>query len=175
MILLREIQKTPIIGDLISSIGYIFVRYTTPPVLWLSGYQSVAIGTSVVWITKNKKKAILDGIEFLRICDPEIYLRITQRQHFFVFYSHNMMVTNAFGRICGLHKQYIKLGVEGIAVFFVQSLFLLEASPSINQLKYSEPSQAALRKVLEWMGQHSFRPGLINAYSKVVDKWEQGR
>jgi hypothetical protein len=74
-------------------------------------------------------------------------------------------------------ERYVQLGPEGIATFIVSAILLSEASSSINQYRVSGRELAALkcaqRKVLEWMRQHSFNPGLINSYQKVVLNWEQ--
>jgi hypothetical protein len=107
-----------------------------------------------------------------------MFLRFTKRR-LNITYSHNIRNKNNGGRFYGLHERYVKLGSEGIAAFLVSAILLSEASPSVNQCRLNDRELAALkialRKVLEWMRQHSFHPELINSYRKVVEKWEESR
>ncbi len=77
----------------------------------------------------------------------------------------------------GLHEEYIKMGPESVALFIVQSLLFCVAAPSVNQCMLKARELAAIkvvpRRTLEWMCQHSFHPGLINSYGKVVEAWEK--
>jgi hypothetical protein len=174
---MRTICKIPVVGDLVGYTilvpFYIFMRLITPPILWFSGFQRMKCGTTIIWAPRNKHQAILDGLKLLQKCDSEMYLRLTGKQHLFIFYSERWKTANAFGHVSGLHERYIKLGVEGVTTFLVQALLLSEACPSINQFKISPGEFAVMRKVLDWMCDHSFHPGLINSYRKVVEKWER--
>lgn len=175
--LFNRINRIPIIGDLSCYIGYFFLNLLMPLALWLSGYKRISCGTSNIWTTKNKKQAILDGIECLRNLDTEMFLRFTKKQRLFIYYSQNRGTTNLFGHFFGLHERYIKLGVQGVACFIAQSLSLSDAASSINQCRLNDLENAALkaapRKTMEWMQQRSFDPRLINSYTKVVDRWER--
>jgi hypothetical protein len=169
--------QLPIIGDLLCYGGYVFMKLLLPLNLVLIGFERMGYGTSVIWMPRNKKQAILDGIECLRSHDSEMFLRLTKKQRLVIYYSHNWKDTNSFGHVFGLHKRYIELGAEGVASFIVQSLLLSDACSSINQCKLNDLERAALkvapRKTMEWMQQHSFHPEFIKVYRKVVEKWEQ--
>jgi len=175
--LLFRIYKLPLVGDLLCYIGSVFLRLIIPPVAWLSGGQGLRFGTSVIWIPRNKEQAILDGIECLRSHDSEMFSRLTKKQRLIIAYASNMKTASNGGRIYCLQERYIELGPEGIAAFIVASLLFSEASPSENQCRLNDRELAAVKavpsKVLEWMCQHSFHPGLINSYRKVVTKWEE--
>jgi hypothetical protein len=170
---MKVIFKIPIIGDFIAFLGYIFLRLTMPSACLLSGMQRLRYGTLIVWTPQNKKDAIVNGLELLRACDPEMYRRLTSKQHLIIVYSWKWKMANACGRFFGLHERYIEMGDQGVAMFFVQSLSLSEACPSINQSKRLPGDHMALRNVLDWMHSQSFRPSLIESYHKVVEKWEQ--
>jgi hypothetical protein len=152
--------------------GWINLRLITPPYLWIWGFRRMKRGTSTIWTPNNKKQAIVDGIELLRTRDPDMYLRLTEKQHLWIFYSGKGRATNALGYIFGLNQRYIDLGNEGVAAFLVQSLLLSEACPSLNQFKTTPGERAVMRKTLDWMCEHSFRHEMINSYRKVVEKWE---
>ncbi len=175
--ILTKIYQLPIIGNLICYTAYICLRLVIPPMALLSGGIRLNCGTSVFWIPRNKKQTILDGIELLRTKDQEMFSRLTSKQRLIIYYGHNKNVTNAGGRVFGMHRRYIEMGSEGIACFIVQSIITSAAAPSINQCKLNDHERASLkiagRRVLEWMQQHSFHPELIKVYQKVVEKWEQ--
>lgn len=124
---------------------------------------------------KEQSHAIQDGVECLRKCDPEMYLRFSKRR-LNIAYSFNRRCQNTGGLFYSLHERYIKLGAEGVAMFVVQCTLLAEASPSISRYsrtaKELTASKEVPRKVLQWMEMHSFHAGLINSYKKVVQKWE---
>ncbi|HEX3857020.1 MAG TPA: hypothetical protein VHY30_06975 [Verrucomicrobiae bacterium] len=147
----------------------------SPLAVWLSGYKRVKCGTSSIWVSKNKKQVILNGIECLRSRDAEMFLRFTKKG-LFIYYSHQLNTRDAW-RNFGLQERHIELGAEGVASFIVQKLFISDARPSINRSKLDDRELAALkmapRKAMEWMQEHSFDPRLINSYRKVVEKWEQ--
>lgn len=170
---MKEIFKVPIIGDLIAFLIYIDLRLTIPLSCLLAGFVRLKYGTSVIWTPRNKKNAITNGLELLQACDPEMYLRLTSKERLIVVYSWKWKMANACGRFSGLNERYIELGDQGVATFFVQSLSLAEACPSINQFKNTPDKHMALRKTLDWICAQSFRPGLIDSYRKVVEKWEQ--
>jgi hypothetical protein len=174
---LTKVYQLPILGDLICYFGYAFMKLFTPLNLVLLGFERMRFGTSVIWTPRNKKQTILDGIEFLRNHDSEMFLRFTKKQRLVIYYSHNRSDTNSFGHVFGLHKRYLEIGAEGVASFIVQSLLLSDACSSINQCKLNDRERAGLkvapRQTMEWMRQHSFHPKLINAYSKMAEKWEQ--
>jgi hypothetical protein len=171
-----KIYQLPVFGDLFICVGYLFSLFS-PLGLWLLGYKRLKYGISVIWAPKNKRSLILDGVECLRSHDEEMFLRFTTKQKLFIYYSGSDNITNLLGYIFGLQEKYIRFGKEGVACFIVQSLFVSEASPSINQFKLKHLRGAALkavpRKTMEWMQQHSFDSRLIISYSKVVEKWEQ--
>jgi ribosomal protein L31 len=173
---MRRFFSVPIIGVLVAYVmafpTYILFSLLTPLYFLLFGFKRIRCGTSIIWTPKSKKQAILDGVELLRACDTQMYLRLTSRQHLTIFYSGKWKTTNAWGRVSGLNERYIQLGSEGVATFFVQSLMLSDACPSINQFKTPPDARAAMRKTLDWMCEHSFRPGLIRSYRKVVERWE---
>lgn len=171
---MKWLFKIPIIGDMVMFPFYICFRIFLPIGLYLSGCRRMKYGTLILWIPKEKKQDILDGLELLEKCDPDVFLRLTGKRHLFIYYGRNVKgPTNAHGYISGLNERYIKLGVQGIATFFVQCLFLSEASPSINQAKPNIRRHEAMRKVMNWMTEHLFHPGLINSYKVVVEKWEE--
>lgn len=174
---LFNIYGLPILGDLLCYLGYVLLGWTRPPVLWLAGHRRVRCGTSTVWVPESKRQVILDGIEWLRGHDAEMFMRFTKKQRLVIYYSRNWSDTNSLGHVFGLHDRYIALGAEGVAFFIVQSVLLSAAAPSLNQCRLSDSERNALkvapRKAMEWMEQHSFHPKLINAYSKMAENWEQ--
>jgi hypothetical protein len=176
---MRKILSIPILGDMVAYVRvfpiYIFMRLTMPPIFLLSGYQRIRCGTSFIWSPKNRKQTILDGIEVLRVCGPEMYSRLTSKQRLIIFYTGHAgkwNTSNLAGRVFSLDERYIELGSQGVAMFFAQALLLSETSPAINQVKVTENQYRAPRRVLDWMCEHSFHPGLIKSYRKVVQKWE---
>lgn len=170
--------KAPILGDLLTCCLYVFVKAITFVVVWISRGRRLRYGTSVIATPKEQSQAIQDGVERLRKCDPEMFSRFSRRR-LNIAYSSNRRGPNNGGLFYILSERYIKLGAEGVAAFIVQCTLLAEASPSINRFRITANELAALkialRKVLEWMQQHSFHPGLINSYTKVVEKWEAGK
>jgi hypothetical protein len=168
----------PIVGNLFCYTGYVILFLFCRLGTRLLGYKRIQLGTSVIWAPQNKVQTIFEGVECLKKCDTEMYLRLTTKQKLVFYYvQNNGGITNLFGYFFGLHDRYIKMGSEGIACFIVQSLLVSSASSSINQhrLNTRERSEfkVAARKTMEWMQQHSFQPNLINSYSKFVEKWEQ--
>lgn len=175
---MRKILSIPIVGDMVAYVTvfpiYIFMRLAMPPIFVLSGYQRIWCGTSFIWSPKNKKQAILDGIEVLRVCGPEMYSRLTSKQRLIIFYTGHAgkwNTSNLAGRVYSLDERYIELGSQGVAAFLAQALLLSEASPAINQ-KVTQSEYRVARRVLDWMCEYSFHPGLINSYRKVVQQWE---
>ena len=177
---LVRVFALPIIGNVPAYAyvlpGYFFLSLTTPLTFRLAGLRRMKCGTSVIWLPPDKKQALLNGLEFLRSCDPQMFSRLTEKQHLKIYYIGNSSkkVINALGYVFGLSERYFQFGDQGIAMFLVQSLLLSESDPFLNQFK-GEHDRYLLRRVLEWMSQHSFRPGVINSYRKVVEKWERER
>ena len=165
--------RIPILGDVISYPYYLIGRMIVAFGVRHSGYHRFQFGSFVVWTPIEKKNPILDALSFLLKCDPAVYDRLTRKQGLTVYYSGRWKATNAFGRFSGLNDRYIQLGVQGVTTFLVQSLFLSEACPSINQAKFNPNRHGALRKVLDWMTERSFHPGMIESYRTVVEAWER--
>lgn len=172
-----NIYRLPIIGDLLCYVGYALMGCIRPPVLWLAGHRLVNCGTSSIWTPTSKRQVVLDGIEWLRSHDTEMFMNFTRKHKLIIYYSRNRSDTNSFGHVFGLHDRYTDLGAEGVAFFIVQSVLLSAASSSLNQSRLGDHERNALkvapRKAMEWMQQHSFHPKLISAYSKMAEKWEQ--
>jgi hypothetical protein len=70
---LRKIYQLPVIGEFFSCVGYLLSLFS-PLGLWLLGYRRLKFGASVVWTPQNKRKPILDGIEFLCTIDSTMRL-----------------------------------------------------------------------------------------------------
>jgi hypothetical protein len=171
---MMRIARIPIIGDLIVYTLYILMRLITPFHFWVSGGQRLKYGKCIIWTPKNRKQAILDGIEFLRIHDSEMFLCLTTKQQLMIFYSETSS-KNSGGRIYALQEQYIKWGPEGIATSMVIALFMYRASRKINRFRLNNDERAALQAVpqmvLEWMYKHSIQAKLIDAYRRSSEKW----
>jgi hypothetical protein len=171
------VLKLPILGNVLLYCVYPFAKFILPVMARISGWRRLKFGTSIVLTPQDQEQPIRDGIECLRRCDPEMFSRFS-KQRFNIAYSNGKGSANNGGVFFSLHERYIKLGPEGVAVFIVQCIMLAEASPSFNRYKSKANElpalKIALRKVLEWMQQRSFHPGLIDSYSKVVEKWEAG-
>jgi hypothetical protein len=173
--LVRRMYKIPLIGDVMVFSSYLVFRLIILPSLWLLGYQRFKYGTVTIWTPKNKRNAILEGMDFLKQCDSEVYSRIITKSNLFIYYCGRLKSTSGYGHIFALGEYFFTSGVQGIAVFFVQSLFLSEAAPSINQFRSNNGRQvktAALWKVANWMDKHSFQSELINSYHTMIKKWE---
>jgi hypothetical protein len=173
-----KIYRLPLAGDLLRYTVYLFVITLLPLIAWVCGGFKLKYGNSIVWTPREQKQAIQDGVECLRKCDSDMFLRFT-KQRLNIAYSFNMKSANNGGRFYNLSERYLKLGSEGIAVFMVQCTLLAEASPSLNRCKLKtvelEALKVAPQKALDWMIQHSFHASLINSYRKVVEKWEAGK
>jgi hypothetical protein len=77
-----------------------------------------------------------------------------------------------------MHSNFIEMGPEGVACFTVQSLMIAAAVPRVNQHRLNERENSALKSVsrnmADWLSKHSFHPGLISAYQKIVERQERG-
>jgi hypothetical protein len=150
-----------------------------PIVSRISGWIRLSCGTSVFWIPRDKKQAILDGIECLRMRDAELFSKLSEGAQLIFCYAGSTKTANNGTRLYGIHDRYIQIGPEGIALFVVQSLFCYEASPSFNQCRRTESQAAAVRaapwKTLDWMCKHSFNQGLIDSYRGAIGKAEERR
>lgn len=171
------INRLPIIGNLSCHLGNISFSLLWPALLWLCGYRRISCGISTFWAPQRLRKAIVEGIECLRNRDEEMFVRLTKRQRLFVYYGYNTKTSNLYGYVYAMHESYINQGAEWIACYIIQSLFVSEASPSVNRFRLTESESVALknalRKAMERMREHSFSPELLNSYSKLVEMWEQ--
>jgi hypothetical protein len=102
--ILSSINKLPFIGRLCCYIVYVFVLILTPIIMWGAGGRGIRFGTSVIWVPKNKQRAILDGIECLRTHDPEMFLRLGN-QRLNIVYAGNIRTANAGGIFYGIHER----------------------------------------------------------------------
>lgn len=165
--------RIPILGDIISYPTYLIFRMIVAFGVRHSGYHRFQFGRFVIWTPIEKKDPIIDALAFLQKCDPGVYDRLLWRRDLMVYYSGLWKTTNAYGRYSGLNDRYIQLGIQGVTTFLVQTLFLSEACPSFNQAKFNPNRNGALRKVLNWMTEQSFSPGMIDSYRPVVEAWEK--
>lgn len=171
------INRLPIIGDLLCQSESVLAGLLGPVILWMTGYKQIKCGISAIWVPGNMKRTVMEGIEYLRDRDEEMFRRLTEKQRVFIFYSHDITMTNIYGYVYGLHESYVKRGAAWIAFFIMQSLVMSEASPSVNRFRLKDSERAALkavpRKVMERMQQDSFDPDLIKSYKGMVQMWEQ--
>jgi hypothetical protein len=171
------INRLPIIGNLSCHLGKISFSLLCPAILWLCGYRRISCGVSSFWAPQRLRKAILDGIECLRNRDKEMFERFTKQQRLFIYYGYNTKTTNLYGYVYAMHQSYLNEGAEWIACYIIQSLYMSEASPSVNRFRLTESEnyalKNALRKTMERMREHSFSSELLNSYGKLVEMWEQ--
>ncbi|HET7625682.1 MAG TPA: hypothetical protein VFM25_10505 [Verrucomicrobiae bacterium] len=164
-----RILAIPVIGDLICNVLYGLMKVIVPVFTWLSDGDRLKIGVSRIWFPKEKKEAVLKGVEFLKKHDEQLYLRLTSTSRPLLFYySSDAVTANNGGPIYGLNERFMCWGPGGVATFLVQSLLMFEASPSLNQVRITESKLERIRnvpnEVLQWMCSHSIRADLIDAY-----------
>jgi hypothetical protein len=177
--LLIQIYQLPIIGDLLCYAVFVLFFLIIGPVVWLSGGQRLRFGTSVIWIPKKEAQIIIEGVELLRSRDPEMFIRLTTKQRLIIYYTQDAsVIKKASSRVFALHSKFVELGPECVACIIAQSLMLAAAAPHINQCRLNDQERAALKSVsrnmVEWLSKHSFHPGLISPYQKIVERQEQG-
>jgi hypothetical protein len=168
----HQILRLPIIGDLIYYACYLFcVGILFPAVALISGGKRLKFGTSVFWIPRQNVQVVRDGVELLRTRDPDMFSRLTSKQRLIIYYSPELSKKSSH-RLFLMHKKFIEMGAEGVACFVVQSLMIAAAVRRVNQNRLDGREKAALksisRNMAEWLSNHSFNPGLISAYQKIV-------
>lgn len=165
----------PIFGSVAFYIVYLIGMVLIPLVSKLSGYQKLKFGSSIVWTPKNRREAIIDGLDYLREIDKQMYNCITADGRFVFFYTAGKY-SNFGGRYYGLEEQVVRWGREGVAAFLVQSILMFKVSPSRNKVRLKQFELTALQcvpqRVLEWMREHSFPANFIEAYSIYAKRWE---
>ncbi|HET7625150.1 MAG TPA: hypothetical protein VFM25_07785, partial [Verrucomicrobiae bacterium] len=152
---MERIFAIPVIGDLICNVFYGFLKIIVPVFTWLGGGGRLKIGTSGIWFPEEKKEAVLNGVEFLKKHDEQMYLRIAGTKNpLLIYYSYNKRTANNGGTIYGLSERYVDWGPDGIATFLIQSLLTCEASPGSNQVRITESKLERIRnvpnEVLQW-------------------------
>ena len=178
--LLNQIAQVPIVGDLFYYAYYVAAWFIiSPAVAILGGLERLRFGSSVFWIPKQQAQTVREGVELLRGRDPEMFSRLTNKQRLIVYY----IPPEARGdrksdrRVFLMHSRFIEWGPEGVACFIAQSLMLAAAVHHYNQCRLSEQESAALKSVsrnmAEWLTKHSFNPGLISPYQKIVKDQEE--
>ena len=164
------VYRIPVVGDLAYYLVCAFMRLTVSPVMRLSGYSPLKCGNCTIWSPKGRVQSILEGVEYLKKHDEQMFSRLTNGRRLIFYYSDNAWqpALNLFP----LHETFIKWGAEGIAAFFVQSLLMHAASQSDNPYRINDEKRATVRavpqKVLEWMLKHSVRGDFIDAYREVA-------
>jgi hypothetical protein len=176
---LKPIWKLPIVGDLLYHLFWVTGWYFMCPIsAILGGCKRLKFGTSVVWVTKQKAEAVFDGVKLLQSRDPEMFSRFMVKQRLIIYYIPTRGTDRkANHRAFLMYDTFTNLGAEGVACFIVQSLMVAAAVGRINPHRMDEQQNAALKSVsrnmMEWLSEHSFQPGLISAYQKVVDRQMQ--
>jgi hypothetical protein len=174
----HQIQRLPVIGDLVSYAVYWFCLVLCYVFAALAYGQRLKFGTSLFLIPKGKAQVVRDGIELLRGRDSEMFSRLTSSQQLVIYYFEGKKFDRTSShRLFFMHSKFVDMGPEGVACFTVQSLMVAAAAPRVNQHRLDEREEAALKSVsrnmAEWLSKHSFNPVLINAYKKVVERQEQ--
>ena len=167
--------RIPILGDLVFYAFYSVAKVMRPVTFLVAGGQRLEFGTCVIWTTRHRKQAILNGIECLQTRDPDLFLSIATARKGLTFFYSPINTKSAGGRVYGLDEQFLKWGPEGIATSMVDSFFQFKASPRINRIRLSSQEAKALRdtpqEVLEWMRQHEIQQNLISAFGMMSAKW----
>jgi hypothetical protein len=172
-----QILRFPVIGDLIVYAIYLFgFRIFFPAVALISGWKRLKFGTSVFWVPRENAQVVRNGVKLLRICDPEMFSRLTIKQRLIIYYSPELSKKSNH-RLFLMGKKFVEMGAEGVACFVVQSLMIAAVVRRVNQNRPDVQERAALklisRNMAEWLSQHMFDPGLIRAYQKVVERQKQ--
>jgi len=119
---------------------------------------------------------VRDGVELLRLRDPEMFSRLTIKQPIIIYYSPQLS-TKSNRRLFLMGKKFIEMGAEGVACFVVQSLMVSAAVHRVNQHRLDKGERSALklisRNMVEWLSKHMFNPGLISSYQQIVDRQKQ--
>ena len=173
-----KVANLPYIGSVVAYTIlipiYVFYVIFMPIIFRLGGLHRLKFGTLTMWMPQNKKTIITEALELLHSQDQEIFLTLTKEHHLLIFFAWNTKETakNSFGYAFGMNEVYFKWGTQGVVLFLVQSLAISKSCPTFYQYK-NKPERHLRRNVLEWPVAHSFQPKLIDAYRKVVEKWEQ--
>lgn len=144
----------------------------------LGGCRRLKFGTSVIWVTRQKEQAVHDGVKLLQSRDQGMFSQFTTKQRLIIFYIPIRDTDRtADHRAFLMYDTFVNLGAEGVACFIVQSLMVAAAVGRMNPHKMDEQQKMAFKSVsrnmVEWLSNHSFQPGLISAYQKVVERQKQ--
>jgi hypothetical protein len=165
-----KLYQLPLIGNLAYYTSYLLLRLTvTSFVMRITGFQRIKYGNCIFFVPKTHKETIWGGIKFLKTHDEEMFSRLTKRKRLIFYYSQGawQRVMNLFP----IHETFIKWGPEGVAVFFVQSLFINDASPPGNPYTVNNQRRAALQavpqRVVEWMSRRPIGREFAEAYREI--------
>jgi hypothetical protein len=147
---------------------YLPLKYGLSPLLRLFGCKRTIVGTCVILAPPKQMLIILQGIEYLRTLDSEMYQRLTAERRYVFWY-------NTAGRylrildIFSITDSFLLWGKEGVVTCFVQSVIgsALEQSP-FKRSKITD--RQARQQLFEWLSKHSFSPELVKHYQEFAEK-----
>ena len=164
---MSRLKPILIVGHLVTyPTVYLPTKYVLLPCLRLfDGYQKSAIGTCVILAPPNQMKVILQGIEYLRTIDSEMYQRLTaERRYVFCYKKGN------YGRMEHIYfmpETFLLWGKEGVVTCFVQTIIgsAIEQSPFKKSTMTRHQVQ---QQVFEWLSNRSFSPELVKQYQEFA-------
>ena len=156
-----------VLGHLFSYPMYWYVKFGLGPALPLTGFKRFVVGTCTILAPPKQMQAIMQGVEYLRTLDSEMFQRLTTERRYVFWYNkqHHMRCKEYFS----VPDNYFLWGKEGVVTCFVQSIMTssLEESP----FKKSPVTRRQVQQqVFEWVKKNSFQPELVKQYQAFAEE-----
>jgi ABC-type xylose transport system permease subunit len=136
------------------------------PALPFTGLKRSVIGNCTILAPPKQMQLIMQGVEYLRTLDPEMFQKLTaEREYVFWYHKQRYMRCKEYFSI---PDNFLLWGKEGIVTCFVQSIMSssLEESPFKKSLV---TRRQVLQQVFEWVRKHSLPPELVKQYQEFAE------
>jgi hypothetical protein len=160
---------------MVASLLYLSVRFGMPIHVRLVGYKCTIVGKCVILAPPKQMQAILDGVKFLQTLDPEVFQGLTAKRRY-VFWYHPTRFLQC-QEIFTITDNFLLWGKEGVAIYFVQSLFefTLIFQPFLEAPTWSRDRTVAARRevhqrIFKWASEHSFPNELVKQYEDMAKR-----
>jgi hypothetical protein len=160
--------------NLLAYLFYLLIRYVLPLPFYLYGFKRSVVGCCTVLAPAKQTKTILEGIEYLRALDSNLYQQLTVEHRYFFWYHPNRILQcrDAFS-IC---DNFLSWGKEGVVITLVQSIYdyTIFYSNWEKKLKRSRIESVSMRraiqkKLFEWSNKQNL-PSELKHYCREMIK-----
>jgi hypothetical protein len=151
---------------------YLMAKCGLPLVVRLARRKKSVIGTCTIWAPPKQMQAILEGIEYLRKLDPEMFKRLTV-EHKYVLFYHKKHRTIAYAAY-SITDHYLLHGKEGVVIFLVQTILNRTMQDSLGRFRVKRSDALVAdrenrKQIFEFVKKHSFSPKLVEQYRKSAE------